>query len=290
MSIVDAIEKAKAMAKQRVSAEPRALAHEAPVRTVVSAPEVTAPHPFVEPVSFDVVIPYDIAVCASNHVNVPGVETDFAKLASAPYRMLRTLILQRCRTNGWSSLAITSPGPGEGKSVSAINLAISIAREGNYDVFLIDLDMRAPSVAQYLGLSPRVDIVDYFEGNASPRDVFFTIGIDRLAVAASAGSCDHSSELLGNGRLEDLLVFIRRGAPNPLIIIDLPPIVNADDALVVAPKVDATALIVSQGHTRRDGLQRALGLLSAHSLAGVILNRSQESLGSDYYGQYGAQR
>jgi protein-tyrosine kinase len=294
MSIVDAIQKAKQIAQQRIADEkraPRASSKRyAPRAPVIRETDATQPQRQLDPVAFDVVLPYDAVVCGQNHILVPDVEAGFAMQARAPYRMLRALILQRCRANGWSTLGITSPGPGEGKSVTALNLAISIAREGNYDVFLVDLDMRSPSTCRYLGVSPRIDIVSYFEGHASARDVFFSVGIERLTIAGSSTSSDHSSELLANGRLEELIEFIKQSANNPLIIIDLPPIVNTDDALVVAPKIDATALIASQGRTRRESLDRAIGLLTEHTLAGVILNQSQETMGSDYYGEYGTSR
>jgi protein-tyrosine kinase len=294
MSIVDAIQKAKRIAQQRIVDDQRApRAKQKPYAArapIAREQDTTQPERQFDPVKFDALLPYDALVCGQNHIIVPDVEAAFALQARAPYRMLRALILQRCRANGWTSLGVTSPGPGEGKSVTALNLAISVAREGNYDVFLIDLDMRSPSTCRYLGVSPKIDIVSYFEGHAVARDVFFSIGIERLTIAGSSTSSDHSSELLANGKFEDLIEFVKQSASNPLIIIDLPPIVNTDDALVVAPKIDATVLIASQGRTRRDSLDRAIGLLTEHTLAGVILNKSQETMGSDYYGEYGTAR
>lgn len=300
MSIVDAIQKAKELARQRAPEDAgqrsrsKAGASERPryERPPMGDRELetTAPQIAVEPVRFDTFIPYDAAVCAHNHIAVPNGEGGFGNFAAAPYRMIRTLLLQRCRANGWWNVAITSPGPGEGKSVTALNLAISLAREGNYDIFLIDLDMRAPSMCRYLGLAPKTDVIGYFEGKCEPGDVFFNVGIERLTLAGNARATEHSSELLANGRLEELLAFIRRSSSNPLVILDLPPVINTDDAITVAPKIDATALIVSQGRTKRDSLQRAVGLLQQYTLMGVILNRSHESLGGDYYGEYGANR
>jgi Mrp family chromosome partitioning ATPase len=96
----------------------------------------------------------------------------------------------------------------------------------------------------------------------------------------------NASELLATDHLEELLTFIKEISPNPLIVCDLPPVVNTDDALVVAPRIDALALVVTEGCTRRDSLQRTLDLLSDFPLAGIILNQSYESLGSEYYGHY----
>src|SRR5690606_13880634 len=100
------------------------------------------------------------------------------------------------------ALALTSATPGDGKTCTALNLAISLAREGNQDVFLIDCDMRNPSVCRYLGVAPRAEIRDYFMGTASSQDLLFSVGIERLAVGGGTLSNDDASELLSNGRLE----------------------------------------------------------------------------------------
>jgi protein-tyrosine kinase len=294
MSIVDALEKAKRLAETR--ADPvrqqmqkrRAASRTLPGSMQVASSRADAPtHPASDREKIDFpALSYDRAVCCSNRIIVPDADSRLAQAAPA-YRMLRTRILQRCRVNNWSTLAITSPGPGEGKSVTALNLAISIAREGNQDAFLIDLDMRNPSICRYLGVPPPASTVqEFFAGKASARDLFFTVGLDRLTVAGSTDGVGNASELLATDRLEELLQFIKELSPNPMIVCDLPPVVNTDDALVVAPRMDAFALVVSEGGTRRDSLQQALDLLSDFPLAGVVLNQSYESLGSEYYGAY----
>jgi Mrp family chromosome partitioning ATPase len=96
---------------------------------------------------------------------------------------------------------------------------------------------------------------------------------------------EQSSDLLSTGRLEQLFDYIRSIASDPLIIVDMAPVLSTADVLVVAPKVDATLLVVAQGKTRRDSLARTFELLSDYKIAGIVLNRSQELL-TDYYGNY----
>jgi len=204
---------------------------------------------------------------------------------SAAFRMVRTPLLNAMRNQGWTSLAMTSPGPGDGKSLTALNLALSIARERMSDVFLLDLDMRNPSICAYLGVCPPCELVTYFGGDGTPAEALFTIGVDGLAIAGSTLPTEQASELLASGRLEEMLVYIRSIAASPVILLDLPPLLVTDEALLVAPRVDAVALVVAEGHTRRDTLVRAKQLLSEFTLAGVILNRSSERHGADkYYG------
>jgi Mrp family chromosome partitioning ATPase len=200
--------------------------------------------------------------------------------------MLRARLLQRLRNNGWRSLAITSPGAGEGKSVTAMNLALNMARDKNNDVFLIDLDFRNPSICRFLDVLPPRELTSYFAGEAEPQDVFFSIGMSNLAIAGCVEPSIHSSELIGNSRLEDLLAYIFSISARPIVLVDLPPILATDEALQIAPRVDATALVVAEGRTRRDSLERAKQLLAEFTFAGVILNCSTENYGAEGYYRY----
>ena len=196
--------------------------------------------------------------------------------------MLRTRVLQRTRTNQWSTVGVTSPGPGEGKSVTAVNLALALAREGNSTVFLLDLDMRNPKVCEYLGVFPPTDINSCFTGEARPEDVLFSIGVDHLVVAGTRTPTTDASELLANEHLGELFDYIREITPDPLVLVDLPPLLSTDDAIIVAPKVDAVLLVLSEGNSRRDNAAKALDLLSEWKLAGIVLNKSHSTV-RDYY-------
>ena len=235
------------------------------------------------------VLVYDEAACAQFHIMTPRAADPAGSAATLPpYRMLRARVLQRCRTDGWSTLAITSPGPGEGKSVTAANLALVLARSGNHDVYLLDLDLRKPSICRYLGVTPVHELTDYFWGTTPVRDVFFTLrGVEHLSIAGSVQGDTQASELLSGERFEQILEYIRHTASNPFIVIDLPPVVVTDDALVVAPRVDATLLVVSESVTKRESLARAVDLLADFKVAGIALNRASDSSGAEYYGYYG---
>jgi protein-tyrosine kinase len=98
------------------------------------------------------------------------------------YRMLRTQVLQRLNENNWNALAITSPGANEGKTLTAINLAISLAQEVTCTVLLVDADLRHPSVHSYFGLSPGKGLSDYLTGNIPLSDLLINpAGIERAS-------------------------------------------------------------------------------------------------------------
>jgi capsular exopolysaccharide synthesis family protein len=203
--------------------------------------------------------------------------------------MVRTRLQNLISNNSWKTLAITSPEPGEGKSVTALNLALSFSRDDSKSIYLIDLDMRNPAVCKYLGVQPPHSVTDYFSGHCEAQNLFFSIGTPNLAIAGNNGATDTASELLSGDRLEQLFDYIKSVAPNPLILIDLPPILVTDEALMMAPRVNATALVVADGQTRRDSMLRARQLLADFSFAGVILNKSTDSMSkADYYYGYGS--
>jgi protein-tyrosine kinase len=285
MTILEAMERAKKLGKER-----KATGGDQTTRTVPTHPakisQVEFAIPHVRPAEFGR-IAYDPRACEESRILVPDGYGQITPGAPDAYNMLRTRLLQRVRGNGWTRIAVTSPGPGEGKSVTAINLALSIARERHNSVFLLDLDLRNPSICRHLGLVPNVEIFRFLTGEVGPESIFFSIGVENLSLAGGMTRTGESSDLLTTGRLEQLFDYIRSIASHPLILIDLAPALSTADVLVIAPKVDATLLVVAQGKTRRESLARTSELLSEYTVAGVVLNRSRVLL-RDYYGHYGA--
>jgi protein-tyrosine kinase len=230
----------------------------------------------------------DRALAVQHRVLLPGTPLASDGGVTAAYRMIRARLQNLAATNSWRTVAITSPEPGEGKSVTALNLALSFSRDESKNIWLIDLDMRNPTICKYLGVRPELSVVDYFSGNCEAQELFFSIGPANLAIAGNNEATDVASELLAGDRLERMFDYINSVAPNSLVLIDLPPILVTDEALTVAPRVDATMLVVADGQTRRDALLRARQLLADFTFAGVVLNKSSESAGkAGYYYGYG---
>jgi protein-tyrosine kinase len=224
----------------------------------------------------------DSALCRERRLLLEGRdESDSATVAA--YRMLRTRLLHRARANDWRVIAVTSAGPGDGKTLTALNLALSMARDKRREIILLDLDMRNPSVCRVLGVQPPHELRDYLERGDHLRELFFSVGSDNLLIAGSTRPTQHASELLASPRFEELLRTLRQGAVDPVVLIDLPPVLLTDDALVVAPKVDAVLLVASEGVTNRAEFAKALDVLSEFPIAGVALNRAAETTpGYDY--------
>jgi Mrp family chromosome partitioning ATPase len=280
MTILEAIERAKRLREERAQHENRAPASEAPV-VRRKAVEIKS-HP-VARLEFETV-KIDPNVYEKNRVMMQREQGHAYSAVLDSYRILRTRIWHRgVGTERWSSLGMVSAGPGEGKSLTALNLSLAFAREKKNNVFLLDLDLRNPCVCRYLGVTPRVGIGSALSGEAKPQDVFFGIGVENLILAGGVTSYENSSEMLGGDGLANLLAYINSIDPHALIMVDLPPLLISADALVVGPKLSAVLLVVAEGVTRRDQLDRAIEVLSGSTVAGIVLNRSRESV-EDYYG------
>ncbi|HXS27043.1 MAG TPA: CpsD/CapB family tyrosine-protein kinase [Steroidobacteraceae bacterium] len=199
------------------------------------------------------------------------------------YKILRTRVTHRLVANGWHSVGITGTTAGEGKTLTAVNLAIALAQDVNNWVFLVDLDLQRPQVGPYLGMRYEYGLTDYLTGQASLEQVVYDISHPRLAVVPNARSVENSSELLLSPRMGDFLHFLQTEPPRRIVVFDLPPLLASDDVLAFSPRVDSFLLVISQGQTARRTLSNAKEVLSEMNVMGVVLNRSTERNDSPYY-------
>ncbi len=200
------------------------------------------------------------------------------------YRILRTRVLQSMNSNRWNALAITSPATGSGKTLTAINLAISLAREINRTVLLADFDLRSPSIHSYFGYKPELGLSDYLFHDAPLDEMLFSPSIERLVVLPGRESIHNSSEMLRSPKMVQLVEELKARYTDRLIIFDLPPILAVDDALAFAPYTDAMLMVAENGATQRDDLAKALEILKDTPLIGTVLNKSEVAPGA-YYGK-----
>jgi protein-tyrosine kinase len=206
------------------------------------------------------------------------VDPASAHPGAVAYRMLRTQVLQRMDANSWRSLAIFSPAARDGKTTTAVNLAVSLASDRRHTVLLVDFDFKRPAVAALLGLSPESGGDDVLAGDAGVEDcLYHPEGFERLVILPARGRLPNSSEILAGPRSRELIADLRARYPERIIVFDLPPVLNADDALAFAPLVECGLVVVAEGETRRGDLTRAVELLHKTPLIGTVLNRSSDA-------------
>jgi Mrp family chromosome partitioning ATPase len=198
--------------------------------------------------------------------------------AAAAFRMLRTQVLQRMDANGWRSLAIFSPGAEDGKTTTAVNLAVNLANDRLHTVLLVEFDFKRPTLAALVGLSPEFGGDDALTGTARVEDcLYHAEGFDRFVMLPARGKLANSSEVLAGPRSREVVRELRARYPERILVFDLPPVLNADDALAFAPLVECGLVVASEGRTRRDDLVRTIELLHKTPLVGTVLNRASDA-------------
>lgn len=202
------------------------------------------------------------------------------------YKLLRTQVMQRMQENKWRTLAVTGPRDGIGKTLTAANLAISIAGGVNHSVALLDLDLRRPSVHNMFDYRPAFAIADYLAKSVPLDDIVFCPGVERLTVIPGKNAVEHSSELLSSPAMRRLLDQLLQADASRILLCDLPPVLVGDDVLAFSPFVDAFLLVVEEAKTTREDLTRTLELLGKTNVLGTVLNKSQDILKSEYYSNY----
>lgn len=189
------------------------------------------------------------------------------------YRQLRTQILRKLRENKWRTLAITSPNSGAGKTLTALNLAISLSLEVNQTVMLVELDLRSPSILKKLGIDAEYGLTDVVDGTVELSQALINPGFERLVILPNRTRAHQRSELLSSPQMGELLKDIVNRYESRLIIFDLPALLDDDDALVFAPYADATLLVVEDNVSKRGDVERSLQLLEGTHILGTVLNK-----------------
>lgn len=190
------------------------------------------------------------------------------------FKILSTHISQRLREHNWNTLAITSLNEHEGKTLVAINLAISLAMEFHQTALLVDADLRRPSVRDAFGLQPGPGLSDYLVSQTPVEQLLLHPGVNGLVLLPGGTPLLNSSELLGARRMGELVKELKNRYRSRIVLFDLPPLLAAADVLAFAPHVDAALLVVEEGRTRSEDVTRSADLLSGTHLIGTVLNKS----------------
>jgi Mrp family chromosome partitioning ATPase len=210
---------------------------------------------------------------------LPFVNT---KGATSAYMLLRTRLMQRMRENKWKSVMVTGTVPDDGKSTTAINVAVGISQDVTQAVLLVDLDLERPTIATSLGLERTTGLSDYLRGKAECSDIIYNTDAERLFLVPNFEKMGPSETIL-TPRMVQLFDYIKGLDPNLLIIFDMPPILSSDGVLAMAPHVDSLLLVISEDHTPRTLLKRANQMIEDIPRAGTVLNRSTEGTTGGYY-------
>lgn len=196
---------------------------------------------------------------------------------AAPFDILRTKVLLQMRQNGWKRLAITSPMPNSGKTTTACNLALGLGRQSDLRSMVLDLDLRDPSVDQFLGHKPQTGIGDILSGEADFADHAVRIGDNVAFSMASKPEADPAKVLLAE-ETTNVIDRIELEYKPDIMIFDLPSLLVNDDTRAFLKNVDCALIVIRASKTKYsqfDVSEREIA--EQTNVLGVVLNAYQFS-------------
>ncbi len=238
----------------------------------------------------------DAETRSSSLLEVEPIRVDNVLLATAndeksliveEYNKLRSTVISLTRGNEFlNTLLITSTASEEGKSLTALNLAISMAKEQDHTVLLVDADLRRPSIHRYLGVDPEFGLIDCLRDNYPIEKVLIKTGIGKLVVLPAGKPSRDPVDLLSSNRMKKIVNELKERYPERYVIFDTPPAHPFADAGILASIVDSVLFVVREGKANKADLIKTLEDMRANNLLGVVYNDAYQFMKKKEYYYY----
>ena len=205
------------------------------------------------------------------------VKADRSALAES-FKMLRNQVLQRMRAEGYKVLAVTSPRRIEGKSLTAVNLALTMAADYDSAVLLVDADLGGHGLQSLFGLEGSRGLSDHLMSGVPIPELLVNPGVARLVLLpAGQEAVLNSAELLATRVAQQLIQEMKQRYKDRYIVIDLPPLLDTADALAFLPQADTTLVVVEEHTTSLQDMETMAELLAPFNLIGTVMSQARET-------------
>ena len=189
------------------------------------------------------------------------------------FRKLKAALLELTAGNTFqNTMLVTSAVPNEGKSLTALNLAISLAQEYDHTVLLIDADFRRPTIHRYLGVEPKQGFADCLLGETEISEVIIPTGIGRLSVITAGHEVPNPVELFASNKTETLIAEMKHRYHDRFIIFDTPPVLPFAEARTLARLVDGVLFVVKEQLASQANIKEAIEALKGSRMLGMVYN------------------
>lgn len=210
-----------------------------------------------------------------------------SSMAAEQFRRLRSYIIKPGMENTPKTILITSAMAGEGKSLIAINFAISIAAELHSYALLVDCDLRNPTISRWFGFDEANGLSNYLAGQAELPDILVKTPVDKLSIIPGGALQENPVELIGSNKMKSLVADLKTRYADRYIILDSSPLLATTEPSVLNEMVDGIMIVIKAGVTPRESVQQAIKLLDKKKIIGVVLNDLEfktEALIRRYFG------
>ncbi len=213
---------------------------------------------------------------------------------SNEFRQIKRPLLQNIRsmkegsTERLNLIQITSSFQGEGKTFNAINIAMAMAMELDYKVLLVDADVIKPSIMRSLNVKADNGLIEYLSGDIGDlSEVMLNTNIDKLTILPAGNKHNLLTELVSSAAMDQLCDELSKRYSDRIVIIDSPPILQTNEAVLLSHQVGQIVLIVEQNTTPQADIKKTLSKLGSNAKIGIVLNKSRSGETEGYYG-YGS--
>ncbi len=263
--IEEALEKA---ARLRGDQKPRAMATE-PTGTLPPLP----PQPPIEGVSMS-----NRLLVAASDPHTPTAEE---------YRKLKSVVVKITKGENFRNmLMVTSSVGSEGKSITALNLALTLAQEYDHTVLLVDADLRKPSLHSYLGMEQRVGLSECLLDGVSVRDALIKTGIGKLSLLPAGREVRNPVEIFSSQKIRNFFLEMKNRYQDRYVIIDTPPVLPFAETRSMASIVDGALIVVKEGRVPLRNVSETLECLKGTNILGIVYNEATVESPIGYHQYY----
>ena len=258
------------------------------VKDAAKSSEVPLTTPQAQSAAMSRTVHIDLAMLAAKGMVTP--EQPRSAIAEE-FRVIKRPLLRNAtdagpaRIDNANLIMVTSAMPGEGKTFSAINLAISMAMELDYTVLLVDADVSRPSVFRQLGLPPERGLMDVLAGEVTDlSDVLLRTNIEKLSILPAGMPHQRATELLASENMNRLLKQIASRYSDRIVVFDSPPLLVTTESRVLATHMGQVVVVVESERTTHSSVKQALATIESCPIKLMMLNKSRHSGPGSYYG------
>jgi non-specific protein-tyrosine kinase len=202
-----------------------------------------------------------------------GIALQSEDSAADDYKVLRTHIFRMTRTQNRRAIMVTSPRSGDGKTLTAVNLAITFAKEHRQTVLLVDADLKKPSVHRVMGFDSGLGLADHLLQGTPLHEIMVWPGIEKMCVVSGGHPVVESTELLASPTMGALVEEMKARYADRYVLFDAPPILDGADAIAFAQLVDCVLLVVRAGVTPYEEIGKAVESIPPDKFLGFVFNR-----------------
>lgn len=234
-------------------------------------PKVHLPPPMTKP-----------AISVTNHLLVT-VNDPFTQ-AAEEYRKLKSVIVKLTKEGSFMNmLMVTSSIGGEGKSLTSINLAMSLAQQFDHTVLLVDADIRKPTIHSYLGIENTVGLTDCLLDGVAVKEALIQTGIGKLSFLPAGRNVPNPAEVFSSQRTVDFFLEMKNRYHDRYIIIDTPPVLPFAETRSLSAIVDGIVLVAKEGLVTLHDIEETMGHIKGTPMLGIVYNEAVTEFRGDHY-------